>query len=274
MNKKGHHDIGTGKNIIVGLLFIAALLFVCIKAAWPDKDTSVLMTMLEDNEEPVVQEEVVVDEPEEEPEVNLVDPDKPMIALTFDDGPSKYTDALLDKLEECNGRASFFVLGSNVPKYPETIKRMEKLGCEIGNHTYSHADLTDLEPEQMQAEIESTNQALTDVLGYSAKLVRPTYGALNDTVKASLAYPFAMWSVDTTDWQRDDAASVVNYVLETVQDGDVILLHDIHQTTVEAMLTLIPELQARGYQLVTFSEMAELRGVSFVNGEKYFKFRR
>lgn len=250
-----------------------ALLFVCIKAALPYKETSVLWLKL--HPEPVVQEEEVEEEIEE-PEVEepSIDPEKPMVALTFDDGPSKYTDALLDKLEECNARASFFVLGSNVRRYPETIKRMEELGCEIGNHTYSHADLTDLEAEQIQAEIESTNQELTNVLGYGAKLVRPTYGALNDTVKASLAYPFAMWSVDTTDWQRDDAASVANYVLEIVQDGDVILLHDIHETTVEAMMTVIPELQARGYQLVTMSEMAKLRGVTFENGEKYFSFRK
>ena len=267
-----NHGAETGKIKVVGLLVVAVLLFVCIMGAWPDRSTSVFMTKGDESS----QKEENVESPQEDSELKRteIDPEKPMLALTFDDGPGKYTDTLLNKLQECNARATFLVLGQNVRKYPETVKRMEELGCEIGNHTYDHKKLTTLTPEEIQAEVEQTNQALTEVLGHGASLVRPSYGAINDEVRASVAYPYLMWSVDTTDWQRKDAVSIVNYVLETVQDGDIVLFHDIHDFTVEAMMTLIPALQERGYQLVTVSEMAKLRGVTFENGQKYFHFRK
>lgn len=205
-------------------------------------------------------------------EKNKIHPGKPMIALTFDDGPGAYTDQLLSTLEEYNARATFFMLGNNVRKYPDVVKRMEEIGCELGNHTNSHANLTKIKEKEILSEINKTNQAITDILGHGTELVRPPYGAVNDAVKKNVKYPLIFWSVDTTDWERQNAKSIAEYVLKTVQDGDIVLMHDIHEYTVEAALMLIPELAERGYQFVTVSEMAEVHGAKLQDGVKYFNF--
>ncbi len=263
-----HRELDDRNRVLVGLIIIFALLFFCAYGAWTDRESSAFW--IKYIKEPEVQE-VVVEEPvEEEPEEVVLNPDMPMIAITFDDGPGKYTDELLSILEENDAKASFFVLGSNVVKYPEVIQRMEQLGFEIGNHTYNHVKLTQYPPEVIQQEVGGTNVALTNVLGHGAELVRPPYGAVNETVRASLAHPFAFWSVDTLDWQLKDPTAIANYILGTAKDGDVVLLHDIYGFTLEAMRTVIPALKAQGYQLVTFSEMMEVHGITMENGQKYF----
>lgn len=203
---------------------------------------------------------------------NRVNPAKPMIALTFDDGPGKYTEELLAKLKEYDARATFFLLGENVNKYPEIVEEMVNIGCELGNHTTNHKNLTKLDVEEMQSQIETTNTLIQNLTGEKVAIVRPPYGAVNAQVRENVAYPFIMWSVDTTDWERKDAESIKNYTLDVVQDGDIILMHDIHEYTVEATIAMIPELIERGYQLVTVSEMAEVHGVKLENGTKYFEF--
>lgn len=261
-----HRELADGNRVLVGLIIIFALLFFCGYEAWPDRATSIFWTTY--IEKPKIQE-VVKEEPVAEPEVVLT-PDTPMIALTFDDGPGLNTNGLLTILEDNDAKATFFVLGSNVVKYPETIKRMEQLGFEIGNHTYHHVKLTEHQPEIIQQQVEGTNAELINILGHGASLVRPPYGAVNDTVKASLAYPFAFWSVDTEDWELRDPVAIAEYILATVKDGDVVLLHDIHGFTLEAMRIVVPELKARGYELVTFSEMMDVHGITMENGQKYF----
>lgn len=263
-----HRELVDGNRVLVGLIIIFALLFFCAYGAWPDRETSVFWTTY--IEEPEV-EEVVKEEPVEEPEEVVLTPDTPMIALTFDDGPGINTDEILSILEENEAKATFFVLGSNAAIYPETIQRMERLGFEIGNHTYHHVNLTKHPPEVMSEQVEGTNAVLMGIIGRGATLVRPPYGEINDTVKASLAYPFAFWSVDTEDWELRDPIAIAEYILATAGDGDVVLLHDIHGFTLEAMRIVIPELKARGYQLVTFSEMMEVHGVTMENGQKYFE---
>lgn len=263
-----HRELENGNRVLVGLIIIFALLFFCAYGAWTDRETSVFWTTY--IAEPEV-EEVVKEEPVEEPEEVVLTPDTPMIALTFDDGPGKYTDELLTLFEENDARASFFVLGSNVVKYPEVIKRMEDMGFEIGNHTYHHVKLTQYPPEVISQQVEGTNAELINILGHGAGLVRPPYGEVNEMVKATLSYPFAFWSVDTLDWKLKDPAAIADYIFNTVQDGDVVLLHDIHSFTLEAMRIVVPKLKARGYQLVTFSEMLEVHGVTMENGQKYFE---
>lgn len=205
-------------------------------------------------------------------EKNKVNPTKPMIAITFDDGPGPYTMRLLEQLETYNARATFFMVGTNVSRYPETVKKMKEIGCELGNHTTNHARLTDLDVAGIQNEINVTNQAIQNVIGESATLVRPPYGAVNEAVQSAAGLPLAMWSVDTRDWELKNAELVKTYMLNTAKDGEIILLHDIHETTIQAMLQVIPELVNRGYQLVTVSEMAQARGVTLENGQKYYSF--
>ncbi len=205
-------------------------------------------------------------------EKNKVNPAKPMIAITFDDGPSKFTMQLLQQLEAYGARATFFMVGTNVPKYPETVKKMKEIGCELGNHTTNHPRLTNLDVAGIQYEIHTTNQAIQSVVGESATLMRPPYGAVNEVVQSAVGLPLAMWSVDTLDWEVKDTEAVKNYILNMAKDGEIILLHDIHETTVQAVLQVIPELVNRGYQLVTVSEMAAARGVTLENGQKYYSF--
>lgn len=201
-----------------------------------------------------------------------VDPKKPMIALTFDDGPGKYTDALLDKLEEYGARATFFMVGTNAAKYPDTIKKMEEMGCDLGNHTTNHKNLVKEDDATIQAEIQSTDAAIAAAVGHGASLLRPPFGSYNDNVRNLSGMPIMMWSLDTQDWKKKDTALIRDYVLDNVSDGDVVLLHDIHDFSINAAFELIPQLIEQGYQLVTVSELAEARGVTLEKGERYSQF--
>lgn len=204
----------------------------------------------------------------------LIDVNKPMIALTFDDGPGPETGKILDVLEKYNARASFFMLGSKVGKYEDTVKRMQALGCDLGNHSATHQQLTKLSEEQVRQEIGTTSQAVAKAVGGSGTVyVRPPYGAVNDMVKAVIGQPVIMWSLDTLDWKTRNVQSTVNAVMNA-KDGDIVLMHDIHKESVEAAVQLIPKLVEKGFQLVTVRELAEARGVPMENGVKYFKFRK
>lgn len=204
-----------------------------------------------------------------------IDPDKPMLALTFDDGPGVGTEQILDVLDLYGARATFFMLGENVVKYPETVKRMQKMGCELGNHTTTHISLPKLSPEEIQNELGTTSKAVSDATGgHATTVMRPPFGALDDSVKANAGHPVIMWSLDTLDWKTRNVQSTIDVVLNDAQDGDIVLMHDIHKQSVEATIQLIPKLIEKGYQLVTVSEMVEARGTKMENGVKYFEFSK
>lgn len=202
-----------------------------------------------------------------------IDPAKPMIALTFDDGPGKYTDTLLTELEKYNAKATFFMQGKNAAIYQDEIKKMKELGCELGNHSQTHTSLVKLNDAGVRWEIDSTDAAIAAAAGEGASVLRPPYGDMNVHVRNIAGKPFVMWSLDTLDWKRKNAAEITEYVLNNVADGDIVLMHDIHDFSVEATIALIPQLIEKGYQLVTVSEMANARGNEMVNGEKYFSFK-
>ena len=200
------------------------------------------------------------------------DPDKKIIALTFDDGPSTAdtngTSDLLDVLEQYDSRATFFCVGNNInDKSGPLLKRMVELGCEVGNHCYDHAQLTKLDAKGVHDEIDTTNELIKKYSGRDCRIIRPPYGAAdNDIVPANVSQPFIMWDVDTEDWKSLNASKVIASVERYRNqdwDGAVILMHDIHPTTVEACKTLIPELVNAGYQLVTVSELAYLKGLNW-----------
>ncbi len=205
-------------------------------------------------------------------EKNKFHPEKTKIALTFDDGPGLYTEELLSILEENHARATFFVLGKQVKNFPEAVEKIQEIGCEIGNHTYSHVSLTELSKKDMQSQIKKTNKAIKALVGENAQLVRPPYGDVNSSVRKNVKYPLIMWSLDTEDWKLKDAEKIAEAVLSQVEEGDIVLLHDIHEFTFEAMKVVIPELIERGYQLVTVSELAEWNNVALEDGTKYFEF--
>ena len=200
-----------------------------------------------------------------------VDPNKPMMALTFDDGPGARTMELLEVLEQYDAHATFFMQGKNVPNYGDAVKKMLEIGCELGNHSYDHPQLTKLDPSGIQRQIGDTNNLIAKEAGQPATVMRPPYGAINDTVKANVGLPMILWSVDTLDWKTRNVQSTIDAVMAS-GDGDIVLMHDIHTQSVDAAIQLIPMLIEKGYQLVTVSEMAEARGITMENGGKYSQF--
>ncbi len=203
-----------------------------------------------------------------------IDPDKPMVALTFDDGPNKKnTSKILDAFEKNGGRGTFYLLGSCIDKAPECIKRMKELGCEIGSHTYDHSRLTSLDADDVLSQIDKTNRKIHDIVGINAQSLRPPYGEHNDTTDSLCGVPVVLWSLDTLDWKLKDADSVFEYVMSTVKDGDIILMHDIYGSSAEAAERLIVALQSEGYQLVTVTELGNARG-GIKSGKAYTDFRK
>lgn len=205
-----------------------------------------------------------------------IDPNKPMVALTYDDGPNaKVTPQILSTLEEHGARATFFMVGRMAEKNKGIVKQMVEQGSEPGNHTYDHTLMTKTSADEYVAQLARTNQVVSDASGISPILMRPCGGERSEigmTIVGATAMPAIMWSVDTLDWKTRNAQSTIDAVLSKVQDGDIILMHDLYETTAEARRTIIPELLNRGYQLVTVSELASYRG-GMVPGGVYSKFR-
>ena len=191
----------------------------------------------------------------------VVDPTRPMVALTFDDGPhAVYTDQILDILEKNGAVATFFEVARNLPKAPDAVRRAVDLGCEIGSHSYRHANLGKMDQAAQQADQAAADAIFQEVLGTTPTLLRPPYGSMNKTLKTTCGRSIVTWSIDTEDWLSKDADKVVASVQNAGNlDGQVILLHSIYGSTVEATEALVPWLLEQGYQLVTISELIQLR---------------
>ena len=205
-----------------------------------------------------------------------IDPSKPMVALTFDDGPDVQVDGvLMDELEKVNGRATFFVVGQRVEKFPEDIKNTVERGHEIGNHSYDHdIHLSSKGQDYIRNEFDKTDDAVEKAAGVRPALVRLPGGNISNDVKAVVKKPLIFWSIDTEDWRSRDAVKTQNSILSQVKDGDIVLMHALYLSTAQACKTVIPELHARGYQLVTVSELIHFRGqdVQGGNGVQYKSF--
>ena len=191
----------------------------------------------------------------------VVDPTRPMVALTFDDGPhAVYTDQILDILEKNGAVDTFFEVARNLPKAPDAVRRAVDLGCEIGSHSYRHANLGKMDQAAQQADQAAADAIFQEVLGTTPTLLRPPYGSMNKTLKTTCGRSIVTWSIDTEDWLSKDADKVVASVQNAGNlDGQVILLHSIYGSTVEATEVLVPWLLEQGYQLVTISELIQLR---------------
>ncbi len=202
-----------------------------------------------------------------------IDPSKPMVVLTFDDGPNmSSTIRILNTLEKYNVGATFFDLGSAMLKYPEVVKREARIG-EVATHTYSHYNLNTLSEDKLKREWELSKEAFVKVLGYEPTMVRAPYGNSNKLVKSVIDKPFIYWTIDTLDWKYRDVNYIMNEVdRHTSLDGKILLLHSIHSTTADAVEVLVPYLLSEGYQLVTVSQLAEYRGVTMQDGTVYYSF--
>ena len=197
---------------------------------------------------------------------------RPMIALTFDDGPGEYTEELINCLVENNAKATFFMLGQNVEAYPEIAKKLLDAGMELGNHSYSHPDLVTIGAEAAAQQVSNTDAALKAATGFEATVMRPPGGSFNDSVKAAINHPLIIWSIDTRDWATKSEDQTYQVVMDNAQDGSVVLMHDIHEWSVKAAIRMIPDLIAKGFKLVTVSELAEAKGETLQNGAAYYYF--
>ena len=193
-----------------------------------------------------------------------------LLAITFDDGPSRYTSELLDGLKLRGAKATFFMVGPNVSAYPDVVRRMKDEGHQLATHTMSHAYLPSLEPSEILEEVNGVEERIENIVGEGKHYLRPPYGAFNSKVKSTVGTPMIHWSLDTEDWRYRNSTAVYNSIVNTVKDGDIILLHDLYKTSVEGALKAIDTLQQRGYVFVTVEQLLRRRGITPEDGTVYF----
>jgi peptidoglycan/xylan/chitin deacetylase (PgdA/CDA1 family) len=203
-------------------------------------------------------------EPEPKTAVSSVHVDGPYIALTFDDGPhQKLTPRLLDLLAEHHIHVTFFVVGENAAEYPEILKRAVREGHEIGNHSWSHPNLAKMSDENVRSQIKRTEEAVTNAIGSRPTLFRPPYGSVTAHQKRfihdELGYEIILWEVDPLDWKNPGPNVVSSRILKETHPGSIVLAHDIHAQTIQAMPATLTELEAKGFKFVTVSELLKLQ---------------
>lgn len=201
-----------------------------------------------------------------------VDPKRPIVAMTFDDGPradEAKTNKLLDELYKYDATATFYVVGNGIND--RTIPIMKKgisYGNQYGSHSKTHANLVKLNEDQIKSEVMSVSDFFQEQLNYTMTTYRPPYGSYNARVDQVIPLAAVLWDVDSSDWKLKDAKAVADNVLKHTKNGSVVLLHDIHDTSVQAMVEekVIKNLIDQGYQLVTINELAEIKGVELKQG--------
>ena len=206
-------------------------------------------------------------------QTGTVDPSKPMVALTFDDGPQPSVgNRIMDCLAQYGGKATFFMVGERVGFYKTEVQRMVAEGHEVDNHTMNHKYLQKLGAAQIQAQVNQGNDAIQAACGVRPTLLRLPGGNHNATVVANAGMPMIQWNVDTLDWKTRNADKTVAAVLNHVKDGDIILMHELYGATGDAVARIVPELHKRGFQMVTVSQMAAAKGRSLEAGKLYSSF--
>ena len=194
------------------------------------------------------------------------------IAITFDDGPKRgTTDVLLDGLKERNVSATFFLIGMQVSGLEDLVQRMAEEGHQIGNHTFSHVNLNTLDAYKQNEEITMCSQNIRQCVEREQVCVRPPYGEVNECLRAWIGAPLILWSVDTNDWTGKTADEIADYIVSEATAGDIILLHDIYENSVQGALMAIDRMQAQGYVFVTVEKMFADHGIILENGKVYRK---
>lgn len=198
------------------------------------------------------------------------DPKKPTVAISFDDGPNgENTIQILKALEDNKMCATFFMVGNKMNKQKHILKAVTATHSEIGSHTYSHINMKRVDMEKVKQELTLTDETFKNIMGFDIKLVRPPYGAYTDDIIKDFPYSFILWNSDTDDWKYKDVEYIVNYILEHAHDGNIILMHDSYETSVEAVKIALPRLYARGIQVVSVSKLAELKNIDLAPGTAY-----
>lgn len=192
-----------------------------------------------------------------------------LVAFTFDDGPSKYTLDIANILEEYNASATFFEVGYNIKAHPEITKELSEIGFEIANHTTDHSKLTKLTEAKYLSKINDNNAIFKELTGKDMPYLRPPYGSYNDKIKASAGVPIVTWSLDTRDWESRNKDKVIEMVMNNIKEGDIILFHDLYESTRDAVKELMPLLKEQGYQAVSVGELFKSKGITLEAGTSY-----
>lgn len=197
------------------------------------------------------------------PAINVnVNEDDKLIALTFDDGPSReYTTKILDYIESKGIVATFFVLGARLKGNDDILIRMVKTGCEIGNHSYNHRQFILMKSSEIKKQIDYVDNYVRRVTGFSIRSVRTPYGEVNKNIIETINRPIILWSIDSEDWKIKDAQKIADHIINNAENGSIILMHDIFDFTYEATIMVVDELLKQGYKFVTVSQLLELNDI-------------
>lgn len=199
---------------------------------------------------------------------------KKLIAFTFDDGPSYIgTNKLLDNLDKYNARVTFFVLGSRVENYKDTLTKAYKMGNTIGNHTYSHSNLLKLDNYSVMDEIKKTNETIKNITGSETIYLRPPYGNINSDIKNISNMYTILWDLDTEDWKNKDKDRIADYIVSNAHDGAIVLLHDLYETSVDGALLAMERLEKEGYAFVTIDEMIKIKDIQLDINKNYYQIK-
>lgn len=215
-----------------------------------------------------VTESPVVEVPTPEP---TPAPKEKAVALTFDDGPSRDNDGtILETLQANGAHATFFVLGNRARVDGDIMQMILDAGCEIASHSWDHPQLSKIKWKKAKSQIDRTDQIVSKLLnGYQISLLRPPYGSISETMRKKVKKPMILWSLDTEDWKSRNAKKVFNRVKKEVKDGDIILMHDIHPETAEAVKKIVPWLSEQGYDMLTVTELMARKGKTMEGGKAY-----
>gem|GEM_PF-6100035 len=230
------------------------------------KNPSLILSVYHEiKEEERLLQETLINKP------RVIDPNQPMIALTFDDGPRPSTEKVYAALKKHNVVATFFVIGMYVYGKSELLQRLVEQGNEIGNHSWSHLNFRDISHEEVVSQIVRTDAAIERAIGVKPRFVRPPMGLFDTNVRLAVGdRQIAMWSIDTLDWKHKNWGKTMDAIVGKVRDGDIILIHDLVDSTANNIEELIIYLKEEGYQLVTMSELVKYRSVQ----EKVVRFAR
>lgn len=202
--------------------------------------------------------------------MELPEPERKLAALTFDDGPHpEHTEALLDGLAQRGIKATFFLVGTQLPYAPELVERMAREGHQIGIHTLDHVKVEGLDHRGFLRQVEGMRRVLYPLVGERELWLRPPYGLLDENTAAWADGPVILWSVDPEDWRDGDGDRVARHIVDHTRDGDIILAHDIYATSVEGVLRAADELMGQGFEFVTVARLLELRGIAPEPGQVY-----
>lgn len=248
-------------------------------AAWTYGEIKIIIPYNELRE--VIKEEYIIphgnnNEETINPKVRSLDEfqGKKLIAFTFDDGPAlKSTNKLLDNLDKYNARVTFFVLGSRVNQYKDTLKKAYLQGNQIGSHTYSHLNLLKLNDYDIIREIKNTNKVIKDIIGVEPTLLRPPYGNINKEIKSLADMYTILWDIDTEDWKLKDKNKIAENIVKYAHDGAIVLLHDLYDTSIEGALLAMEQLIKEDYAFVTIEEMIKLKNINLDKEKSYFSIK-